>query len=68
MQLTANTGQSCPSGLACNYDYQSSVMLSLNIPIFTGFSETNAIRRAEAQQEETKAQSHVLANQISLQV
>jgi TolC family type I secretion outer membrane protein len=68
LQLTANTGQTCPTGVLCNYGYQSSVTLSLNIPLFTGFSETNAIRRAEAQQEQTQAQHTLLANQISLQV
>ncbi|HSW87073.1 MAG TPA: TolC family protein [Rhabdochlamydiaceae bacterium] len=40
-------------GLHDNYDYSN--MVSLNIPIFSGFSTLNALRQAKAQKQQAKA-------------
>lgn len=49
-------------------DRQSNLMLTLNWPVFTGFQRTNAIKQAQAEEQEAQATRDQLANQINLQV
>jgi TolC family type I secretion outer membrane protein len=66
VQLGANAQANYP--LNTLPQRQSSVSLTVNIPIFSGFSQVYAMRQAQAQQEQSQAQRDVLAAQVALQV
>ncbi len=78
-QLAATKGQAWPTlqlSTGTGYTHtangpdlnQSNVLLTVNIPLFTGFEQTYAENQAQAQVELAQANQHVLENQIDMQV
>jgi outer membrane protein TolC len=62
LQLTSSLQQDYPR---THGDNNSSVMLTLTIPIFTGFQQTNNERLAKAQAQTAIAQEQVLEQQVA---
>jgi outer membrane protein TolC len=65
LSLTASTNQSNTGGKA---SHGSSAGISLNVPIFSGYSPTYRIRAAQAQAETKNAQLERLRLQVALDV
>ncbi|NNM60251.1 MAG: TolC family protein [Legionellales bacterium] len=66
--LSANTQNSTLGNTASQQNRQSNVMLTLSVPIFTGFQQTNAIKQAIAQEQEAEATHDQLRNQVDIEV
>ncbi len=65
VSLTASTNQANSAGIT---SHGSSVGISLNVPLFSGFAPTYRIRAAEAQVEAQTAQLERLRLQVALDV
>ncbi len=66
LSLTGNAGYTYSDVLNDTRDW--SIGLSLNIPLFTGFSTTYQVRAADADLENQRAQLAQLRNQVALDV
>lgn len=65
ISLTASTNQTSSSGISSN---DSSVGISVSMPLFSGFAPTYRIRAAEAQVEASQAQMERVRLQVALDV
>lgn len=66
VELSADVGQTYPNNGAKST--QANALLTVNIPIFTGFLQTYRERQARAEQQRAAAEWDVLNNDIELQV
>ncbi|MEY3183051.1 MAG: hypothetical protein RLZ35_1036 [Pseudomonadota bacterium] len=66
--LNSSGSNAAGSGTDTSSGLSNRIQLSLNVPIFTGFSNTYTIKQAEAKKQAAKAQYQVLKQQIDLQV
>ncbi len=67
IELNAGTQRAYSNNNLYN-THTNSVMLTLNIPIFSGFSQKYAVMQAQAQKEQAEAERDILSQQIDLQV
>ena len=66
LNFNANAGRTTVIDVGDSSQY--SALLSLNVPLFSGFGERAALRQAEAQLETARATSEDLRSQVELQV
>lgn len=66
--LSANTQNSTLGNTATQQNRQSNVVLSLSVPLFTGFEQTNAIKLAQSEEQAAQATHDQLVNQVDIQV
>jgi outer membrane protein len=67
IQFSATVGQSYPTS-ATNKGYSRSAALGMTIPLFVGFTQVYAQKRAEANLDIAVGQANSTANQVALEV
>jgi outer membrane protein len=66
LNLTANTGHTQVTGVGGSSQF--SALLSLDIPLFSGFGDRAAVQQAEAQLDSARASSEDMRSQVELEV